>query len=89
LYRIDSTRVSLREYWWGSHSPAILIAALLKLLRIRIPSATDAMPFLRFEDPFEGPPALVKWLRDRGCTDFRYDLTPGFAPGQDVEEDEL
>jgi Zn-dependent protease len=47
------------------------------------------MPFVRFEDPFEGPPALVKWLRDRGCVDFRYDLTPGFVPGQDGEQDEL
>ena len=54
FYRIDSTRVSLREYWWG-----------------------------------KGPPTLVKWLRDRGCADFRYDLTPGFAPGQDGDEDEL
>ncbi len=41
FYRIDSSRVSLREYWWGTHSPAILIAALLKLLRVRIPSAAD------------------------------------------------
>jgi Zn-dependent protease len=48
-----------------------------------------AMPFLRFEDPFQGPPALVKWLRDRGCSDFRYALTPGFVPGQDGEEDGL
>ena len=44
------------------------------------------MPFLRFEDPFDGPAALVKWLRDRGCVDFRYELTPGFSLGEDGEE---
>jgi hypothetical protein len=30
--------------------------------------------FLVFTDPIEGPPALVRWLAERGCTDFKYDL---------------
>ena len=41
FYEIDSTHVSLREYWWGSKSPLVVIGWLLKLLRIRIPSSSD------------------------------------------------
>jgi hypothetical protein len=41
FYSVDSTRVSHREYWWGTHSPAVLIGWLLKWLRVRIPSSTD------------------------------------------------
>jgi Zn-dependent protease len=41
FYAIDSTRVSLREYWWGTKSPFVIIGWILKLLRIRIPSSTD------------------------------------------------
>jgi hypothetical protein len=41
FYEIDSARVSLREYWWGSKSPLVVIGWLLKLLRIRIPSSSD------------------------------------------------
>src|SRR5919198_417125 len=52
FYSIDSTRVSHREYWWGTRSPAVLIGWLLKWLRVRIPSSTDdpnvesTLPFL-------------------------------------------
>jgi len=41
FYAIDSTRVSHREYWWGTRSPAVLVGWILKWLRIRIPSSTD------------------------------------------------
>ena len=42
FYEIDSTRVSLREYWWGSKSPLVLIIALvIKWLRIRLPNSSD------------------------------------------------
>jgi Zn-dependent protease len=41
FYEIDSTKVSLREYWWGTKSPAIIIAWIIKWLRIRIPSSSD------------------------------------------------
>lgn len=50
FYRLDSTRVTLREHSWGS--PWILwpillsIAALLKLLRIRILSFQDTAPLV-------------------------------------------
>jgi Zn-dependent protease len=52
FYRIDSTRVSFREYWWGSPAAAMLIAPVLKLFRIRIPSATDD-PAVEVLAPFE------------------------------------
>jgi Zn-dependent protease len=41
FYQVDSTKVSLREYWWGSRSPLVIIGWILKWLRIRIPSSTD------------------------------------------------
>src|SRR5690349_8430076 len=42
FYAIDSSRVTLREYWWGTKSPLVLvIGALLKCLRVRIPSSSD------------------------------------------------
>ena len=41
FYEIDSTRVSHREYWWGTKSRLVVIGWLLKWLRIRIPSSTD------------------------------------------------
>ncbi len=41
FYEIDSTRVSHREYWWGTKSPLVLLGWLLKWLHIRIPSSSD------------------------------------------------
>jgi len=41
FYQVDSAKVSLREYWWGTRSPLVVIGWLLKLLRIRIPGSTD------------------------------------------------
>jgi Zn-dependent protease len=51
FYRIDSRAVSLREYWWG-HPASILVAVLLKLLRVRVPSSTDD-PNVESLAPFE------------------------------------
>jgi Zn-dependent protease len=41
FYKINSSRVSHREYWWGTKSPAVLIGWLLKWLRVPIPSSSD------------------------------------------------
>src|SRR5947209_3676296 len=42
FYAIDSTRVSLREYWWGTRSPlTMLLVPLLKLFRIRLNASSD------------------------------------------------
>src|SRR4051812_1290443 len=41
FYQVDSAKVSLREYWWGSRSPLVIIGWIVKWLRIRIPSSTD------------------------------------------------
>src|SRR5881409_2451211 len=41
FYQVDSTKISLREYWWGSQSPLVIIAWILKWLRVRIPISTD------------------------------------------------
>jgi len=41
-YRIDSTRVSFVEYWWGTRSPLVVLAWLLvKCFRVRVPGSTD------------------------------------------------
>ena len=41
IYAIDSTRISHREYWWGTKSPLVIIGWITKWLRIRIPGSTD------------------------------------------------
>src|SRR5438093_1109806 len=41
FYQVDSTKVSLREYWWGTPSPRVIIGWVLKWLRVRIPGSTD------------------------------------------------
>jgi Zn-dependent protease len=41
FYELDSTRVSHREFWWGTKSPLVLIGWLTKWLHIRIPGSTD------------------------------------------------
>ncbi|MFO1488629.1 MAG: site-2 protease family protein [Verrucomicrobiota bacterium] len=69
FYEIDSTRVSLREYWWGTKSPLILVAVFLKLFRIRIPGSSD--------DPNTDStlPFVVEALPP--------DVAAGFAPAAD------
>lgn len=54
FYRIDSRRVSLREYWWGSPL-TVIPAALLKLFQVRISSPTDD-PCVETLAPFEVEP---------------------------------
>ncbi|MEQ2008178.1 MAG: site-2 protease family protein [Limisphaerales bacterium] len=53
FYRLDSTRITLREYWWGTKNPfALLLAVVLKLLRVRIPGSSDD-PNVEALTPFE------------------------------------
>ena len=51
FYRIDSRRVTLREYWWGNPL-TVAPAALLKVLGVRISSPTDD-PCVETLAPFE------------------------------------
>jgi hypothetical protein len=41
FYKIDSTRVSLREYWWWHRSPLVLISWLMKWCRAPIRCSSD------------------------------------------------
>lgn len=41
FYKIDSTKISLREYCWGTRSPLVLFAYATTFLRIRLPSSAD------------------------------------------------
>lgn len=45
FYKIDSTRATLREYWWECRAPwlwpVLFIAVLFKWLRIRVPASCD------------------------------------------------
>ena len=52
MYRIDSTRVTLKEYAWGTPALMLPIATLLKLLRVRINGSTDD-PNVESLAPFE------------------------------------
>jgi len=56
FYKLDSTKVSVREYWWGSHyNPLVLlVACLVKLFRTQIPSSSDDPP-VKSLGPFETP----------------------------------
>ena len=51
FYRIDSRRVTLREYWWGNPL-TVIPAALLKLFGVRVSSPTDD-PCVETLAPFE------------------------------------
>jgi Zn-dependent protease len=51
FYRIDSRAVTLREYAWG-HPAAVLVGAVTRLLRLRLPSSTDD-PCVEWLAPFE------------------------------------
>src|SRR4051794_13751489 len=45
FYKIDSSRFSFREYFWGSKNPLILvIAAIIKGCRINTGGSTDDPP---------------------------------------------
>jgi Zn-dependent protease len=52
FYHIDSSRMTHGEYWWGTKSPVVLVAWMLKWFRVQIPSSTDdpnvdsTMPFV-------------------------------------------
>jgi Zn-dependent protease len=65
FYQVDSTKVSLREYWWGSRSPLVIIGWLLKWLRVRIPSSSDdantdsTIPFVTTPPPLEVQPLFA------------------------------
>ena len=73
FYEIDSTRVSLREYWWGTKSPLVIIGWLVKWLHIRIPSSTDdpntdsTLPFVVEALPLEVAhgfePVITEFMR--------------------------
>ena len=54
FYRIDSRRVTLREYWWGSPL-TVIPAVLLKLFGVRVSSPTDD-PCVETLAPFEMEP---------------------------------
>jgi hypothetical protein len=54
FYRIDSRRVTLREYWWGNPL-TVVPAALLKLFGVRVSSPTDD-PCVETLAPFEAEP---------------------------------
>jgi Zn-dependent protease len=54
FYRIDSRRVTLREYWWGNPL-TVVPAAVLKLFRVRVSSPTDD-PCVETLAPFEAEP---------------------------------
>lgn len=54
FYDCNSARISLREYWWGTKSPAVIVGWISKWLGVRIPSSTDD-PNVETLAPFEIP----------------------------------
>jgi hypothetical protein len=65
FYAIDSSRVTLREYWWWTKSPLVLISWILKWLHVTIPSSSDD-PNVDSTLPFQTqafPPEIVERFR--------------------------
>lgn len=61
FYRVDSRRITLREFWWGSRS-SIVTLALFKLFRARVQTVMDD-PSVETLAPFEvqasGMPGVI------------------------------
>lgn len=56
FYKIDSRRITLREYWWGTPNPILIFLAwVIKLLRIRLPASADD-PNVESLEPFRVTP---------------------------------
>lgn len=55
FYKINSTRVTLREYWWGTPNPLVILLWIVKWLRIRIPGSVDD-PNVESIEPFRDSP---------------------------------
>src|SRR6266850_4573484 len=54
FYKIDSTRFSFQEYWWGTPNPLVLFGWLTKVLRAQIPGSMDD-PATESLQPHETP----------------------------------
>lgn len=55
FYKLNSTRVTLREYWWGTPNPLVILMWIVKWLRIRIPGSVDD-PNVESLEPFRVSP---------------------------------
>ncbi|HEX7858776.1 MAG TPA: site-2 protease family protein [Verrucomicrobiae bacterium] len=63
FYKHDSTRITLREFGFDGKMFPVLVGALGKVLRYRLPSSTDDVPVEavgRFEVPEESVPAEIR-----------------------------
>ena len=61
--RIHTPSISMKEYWWGVRNPLIIIAWLIKLFRIPVPSSTNDPPVVTLR-PFEATfDAFTKGVR--------------------------
>jgi hypothetical protein len=89
FYRLDSRRVTLREYWWG-HPAAVLVGGLLKLLRVRLPGSSDD-PCVESLSPFEVEDAVFDDETRQKLAPLREELTGlGFhSPIHHLIEDDL
>jgi Zn-dependent protease len=56
FYKLDSTRVTLKEYWWGTPNPLVIFGWLAKWLRIKLPGSVDD-PNVESLEPFRVAPA--------------------------------
>src|ERR1043165_7933223 len=72
FYRLDSRKVSFREFWWGTRSPLVILAWLIiKGFRVQVPGSTDDPPIETLDDFEVFEDALPDLVRAR--------LAPGTA----------
>ncbi len=55
FYKLNSTRLQLKEYWWGSPNPLVIFGWMAKWLRIRLPGSVDD-PNVESLEPFRASP---------------------------------
>ena len=63
FYKICTSNISFREYWWSARSPVVLIWWLIKLLRIPVPVSPDD-PNVDSLQPFEIPEGVARWTAE-------------------------
>ncbi len=78
FYGLDSSRVTVREYRWGTSVVGMPLVLLLKLLRVRLPSSTDD-PCVETLAPFEVD-ALPASLQDTLAEPLAALAALGFTP---------
>ena len=65
FYKVDSTRFSFQEYWWGTQSPLVIFGWLSKILKIQVSGSMDDPPVESLGAHEVGYEALPETVRNK------------------------